>query len=92
METIDVSLPEPMKRWIQIRVESGLYADASDYVRDLIRHDRREAVRNRTDERLTVLIMEGLDDLAAGRIVDADDVFDRLEAKYARLERGGSGA
>ena len=46
MVTMNVSLPEPMKDWVQEQVETGRYANASDYVRDLIRHDqeRRDAL------------------------------------------------
>ena len=40
MVTMNVSLPEPMKDWVEERVESGHYANASDYVRDLIRRDQ----------------------------------------------------
>ena len=34
------SLPAPMRDWVEARVETGNYASASDYVRDLIRKDR----------------------------------------------------
>ncbi len=48
MATMNVSLPDPMKDWVEDRVKSGHYANASDYVRDLIRRDqeRREALVN----------------------------------------------
>lgn len=32
-------------------------------------------------------IQRGFDDIAAGRLKDADEVFDRLEAKYAAMTR-----
>jgi antitoxin ParD1/3/4 len=43
---MNVSLPDPLKEWVEDRVKSGRYANASDYVRDLIRRDqeRREAL------------------------------------------------
>lgn len=46
MATMNVSLPDPMKDWVEERVKSGRFANASDYVRDLIRRDqeRREAL------------------------------------------------
>jgi antitoxin ParD1/3/4 len=40
MATMNVSLPDPMKEWVEARVESGQYSNASDYVRDLIRRDQ----------------------------------------------------
>ena len=42
MATMNVSLPDAMKRWIEEQVKSGQYANVSDYVRDLIRRDRNE--------------------------------------------------
>ena len=42
MSTLNISLPEEMRKWIDAQVTSGFYANASDYLRDLIRHDQRE--------------------------------------------------
>jgi antitoxin ParD1/3/4 len=39
MATMNISLPDPMKIWVKECVHSGRYANASDYVRDLIRQD-----------------------------------------------------
>jgi len=39
MATMSISLPDPMKTWVEECVHSGRYANASDYVRDLIRQD-----------------------------------------------------
>ena len=49
MATMNVSLPDPLKDWVEQQVDSGQYSNASDYVRDLIRrdqqyHDKREAL------------------------------------------------
>ncbi len=43
MATMNVSLPDPMREWVETQVEGGHYANASDYIRDLIRHDQRRA-------------------------------------------------
>ncbi len=40
MATMNVSLPDAMREWIEERVKSGRYANASDYVRDLVRRDQ----------------------------------------------------
>ena len=47
MATMNVSLPDQMKAWVEESIQSGRYANASDYVRDLIRqdHTRIEAIR-----------------------------------------------
>ncbi|PIQ97460.1 MAG: type II toxin-antitoxin system ParD family antitoxin [Nitrospinae bacterium CG11_big_fil_rev_8_21_14_0_20_56_8] len=42
MTTLNVSLPGPMRDWIDRQVRGGQYANASDYIRDLIRHDQRQ--------------------------------------------------
>lgn len=48
MATMNISLPEPMKRWVEAQAEAddGRYSNSSDYVRDLIRRDqvRREKI------------------------------------------------
>lgn len=40
MATMNVSLPDPMKSWVERQIRTGHYSNASDYVRDLIRQDQ----------------------------------------------------
>lgn len=40
MATMNVSLPKKLKEWAETQVESGRYANVSDYVRDLIRKEQ----------------------------------------------------
>jgi antitoxin ParD1/3/4 len=40
MATMNVSLPDQMKEWVEAQAENGRYSNASDYVRDLIRRDQ----------------------------------------------------
>jgi putative addiction module antidote protein, CC2985 family len=40
MATMNVSLPDAMKEWVEGRAGTGRYSNASDYVRDLIRRDQ----------------------------------------------------
>ena len=58
MATMNVSLPNQMKEWVEEQVKTGRYGNSSDYVRDLVRKDqeRAEAV-----EQFDRLIQEGLD-------------------------------
>jgi len=46
MVPMNISLPEPMKSWVEHQAKSGRFANSSDYVRDLIRRDhaRQEAI------------------------------------------------
>lgn len=45
MATMNISLPDPMKQWVEGRAETGRYSNASDYVRDLIRRDQERAAK-----------------------------------------------
>lgn len=43
MATMNVSLPDAMKEWVESQTRTGRYGNASDYVRDLIRRDQERA-------------------------------------------------
>lgn len=47
MATLNISIPNEMRHWIDQQVSSGHFANASDYIRDLIRHNQseKEAIR-----------------------------------------------
>jgi antitoxin ParD1/3/4 len=52
MATLNISMPDEMRAFIEARVRTGEYQSASDYLRDLIRHDREETEQ---------LLVEGLE-------------------------------
>ncbi|WP_084408421.1 type II toxin-antitoxin system ParD family antitoxin [Fulvimarina manganoxydans] len=58
MATMNISLPQPMKAWVEAQADSGRYSNASDYVRDLIRRDQERAAKINAMERL---VAEGLE-------------------------------
>jgi antitoxin ParD1/3/4 len=78
------TLGQHFEAFIQAQLASGRYADASEVVRDALRlmeqRERRLAAVDAALER-------GLADIEAGRVHDADAVFDELEARYARMAR-----
>ena len=43
MATMNISLPDQMKSWVEQQSDSGKYSNSSDYVRDLIRRDKIKA-------------------------------------------------
>ena len=45
MATMNVSLPDQMKDWVEQQSASGRFSNASDYVRDLIRRDQQQAAK-----------------------------------------------
>jgi antitoxin ParD1/3/4 len=79
---MNVSLPDPMREFVQQRIDSGQYASVSDYVRDLIRRDQTviedEAAWLREFD---AAIEEGLADVAAGRVFDLDEACDMVRAE-----------
>ncbi len=60
MATVTISLPEPLREWIEARVREGDYASVSDYLRDLVRKDREKlALPQLTLEDVQRLLDEG---------------------------------
>jgi len=61
MATMNVSLPESMKSWVESHARSGRYSNSSDYVRDLIRRDQdRAAIIANMQELVTEGINSGV--------------------------------
>jgi antitoxin ParD1/3/4 len=67
MATMNVSLPDPMKDWVEAQARSGRYSNASDYVRDLIRRDQERAAKL---AELQKRIAEGIESGVSGRSMD----------------------
>lgn len=59
MATMNVSLPGPMKDWVEAQAQTGRYANASDYVRDLIRKDQERGDKIQEMQRLVDEGLEG---------------------------------
>ncbi len=64
MATMNISLPDELRGVVEAQVETGLYANASDYVRTLIRADQEN--RDRKARLMTIL------DKAEGEIAAGD--------------------
>lgn len=58
MATMTVSLPDPMKEWIEAQIKKGEYASTSDYVRDLVRRDRARRGQELTIEELRQIVAD----------------------------------
>jgi len=58
MATMNVSLPAPMKDWVETQARTGHYSNASDYVRDLIRKDQERAAKIAHMQRLVTDALE----------------------------------
>lgn len=86
MTKLDVELPAGLAEWVESRVEAGLYLDPNDYIRDLIRQDLGVASAGARREEMDEMIAEGVADIEAGRVHDAEEVFAELDARYAAME------
>lgn len=40
MATMNISLPDALKDWVEAQAANGAYSNTSDFVRDLIRRDQ----------------------------------------------------
>ena len=56
MATMNISLPDTLREFVEEQVAEGGYSTASEYVRELIRADQKR----RAEERLETLLLEGL--------------------------------
>lgn len=52
MATMTLSLPDPMKAWIEEETRKGDYASTSDFMRDLVRRERERRKPEMTLEEL----------------------------------------
>lgn len=96
MTNINVSLPEPMRDWVEAQIKAGRYGNLSEYVRNLIRQDQdREAKEQRIDE----LLLEGIRSLEAGRGIEVTEenwdsfwagVWERAQARRAKEPKAKS--
>lgn len=78
MRTMNVSLPESLKAFVDEQVARRGYGSSSDYVRALIRKDRER-------QDLRALLLEGA---ASAPTAPADAAY--FEALRARARRGGA--
>lgn len=88
MATMNISLPDEMKAWIEERAQSGRYANASDVVRDLVRREQdREATRYSPEA--LVAIRMGLAAMEQdSRFIAHDAAMDRIDAAIEFRSRG----
>jgi antitoxin ParD1/3/4 len=56
MQTMNISLPDQLKEFVDDQVGSGRYSSVSEYVRDLIRDDEKR----KAQEKLEAMLMEGM--------------------------------
>lgn len=56
MQSMNISLPDPLKQFVDGQIAKGKYSSASEYVRELIRADEKL----KAEDQLEALLLEGL--------------------------------
>jgi antitoxin ParD1/3/4 len=83
MQTMNISLPDPLKQFVDGQIAQGRYSSVSEYVRDLIRADERR----KAEEQLEAKLLEGLNSTAS-ELTPADWSLIRKEAMAVLAARG----
>ncbi|MGS0741326.1 type II toxin-antitoxin system ParD family antitoxin [Glaciimonas sp. GG7] len=56
MQSMNISLPDPLKTFVDGQIAEGRYSSVSEYMRELIRADEKR----KAEDRLETLLLEGL--------------------------------
>lgn len=80
MTTMNVSIPDSMKQWVEKQASSGHYANASDYVRHLIRRDQERMAKI---SHIQALVTEGIESGVGRRSMDELKAAARKKAATA---------
>ncbi len=84
MASLNISLPAPLREWIEAQIKGGRYGNASEYVRELIRRDQERQAQQRLEE----LLLEGVKRGTASPLTKQHwaelrtDVAERLEKRW----------
>ncbi|MDJ0825323.1 MAG: type II toxin-antitoxin system ParD family antitoxin [Rhodobacter sp.] len=71
MATMNISLPDKMKEWVEAQVATGRFANASDYVRDMIREEMdREAALAEFDRLIEEAEASGISERTIDEIME----------------------
>jgi antitoxin ParD1/3/4 len=80
MATMNISLPDQMKQWVEDQVATGRYGNSSDYVRDLVRRDQERAeAREKLQQMVDDALASGISDMGRDELLARM----RLKAKEA---------
>lgn len=80
--TMTISIPAPMKGWVDTAVSAAGYGTASEYIRELVRQDHHRRVKDAINAELIASVDSG----PARKVSDADwkALHQRLRAQDAR--------
>ncbi len=84
MASLNISLPAPLREWIESQIKGGRYGNASEYVRELIRRDQERQAQQRLEQ----VLLEGVKSGKASPLTKQDwaelrtDVAERLQKRW----------
>jgi antitoxin ParD1/3/4 len=85
MKSLNISLPESMRVYVEEQVASGGYGTASEYIRSLIRSDqKRQATLH-----LEAMLLEGLNSGTATPMTEQDWASIRAKVQEKVAQRQG---
>ena len=79
MSTLNISMPDAMKAFVEAQVRTGQFASASDYIRALVREDQKR----RAEQELEAKLLEALDSNDFREATP--ELFERLRARVRQL-------
>lgn len=79
MATMNISLPDAMKQWVEDQTRTGRYGNSSDVVRDLI---RREQIRAEKIANMQRLVDEGRASGISNKT--PRQIFEEVKAEFER--------
>jgi antitoxin ParD1/3/4 len=68
MTTLNISLPDTMKDFIQEQIQKGGYSTASEYLRYLVRQEQKRVAQAKLD----TMLLEGLN---SGESIEINDLW-----------------
>jgi antitoxin ParD1/3/4 len=85
MQTMNITLPEALQRFVEEQVVAGDYSNASQYIRDLLRADQKRHAKMQLEQVLLSAIGSGdATDLTPEMV---EEVRERLQERRRTSER-----
>ena len=85
-ERLVIDLPSDLVAAVRGVVQSGVFASESEVLEAVLRAWRGDGGVEEPDiETLRAFVAEGIADADAGRFVDAEEMFERLRARYRAI-------
>jgi len=89
MQTMNISLPDPMKQYVEEQVTAGDYSSASEYMRELVRADQKRNAKEQLEQTLLESLRDGDPQEATPEFWDTirNELGKRSKARQANQRR-----